>query len=144
MAENIKTDSRLTSENARRVLRRDPNPHLFRPITFRGVTARNRIMLSPMCQYSAQDGLANDWHFAHLGARASGGAGFVFTEAVHTEPRGRITPFCLAYGQTSKVLNWPESLILSALKGPFRVFNWVMPVAKHPLEDLGRDRPLSQ
>ncbi len=95
MAENIKTDSRLTSENARRVLRRDPNPHLFRPITFRGVTARNRIMLSPMCQYSAQDGLANDWHFAHLGARASGGAGFVFTEAVHTEPRGRITPFCL-------------------------------------------------
>jgi len=86
MAENIKTDSRLTSENARRVLRRDPNPHLFRPITFRGVTARNRIMLSPMCQYSAHDGLTNDWHFAHLGARASGGAGFVFTEAVHTEP----------------------------------------------------------
>lgn len=95
MAETIKIDSRLTGESARRVLRRDPDPHLFRPITFRGVTARNRIMLSPMCQYSAQDGLANDWHFAHLAARASGGAGLVFTEAVHTEPRGRITPHCL-------------------------------------------------
>jgi 2,4-dienoyl-CoA reductase-like NADH-dependent reductase (Old Yellow Enzyme family) len=48
-----------------------------------------------MCQYSASDGLMNDWHFAHLAARAVGGAGIVFTESVHTEPRGRITPYCL-------------------------------------------------
>lgn len=89
------TDSRSGGENARRILKRDPNPHLFRPVTFRSVTARNRIMLSPMCQYSGQDGLSNDWHFVHLGARAAGGAGWVFTEAVHTEPRGRITPHCL-------------------------------------------------
>jgi 2,4-dienoyl-CoA reductase-like NADH-dependent reductase (Old Yellow Enzyme family) len=52
-------------------------------------------MLSPMCQYSGADGLSNDWHIMHLGARAAGGAGIVFTEAVHTEPRGRITPYCL-------------------------------------------------
>lgn len=89
------TDSRSGGENARRILRRDPNPHMFRPIQFRSVTARNRIMLSPMCQYSGQDGLSNDWHFVHLGARAAGGAGWVFTEAVHVEPQGRITPFCL-------------------------------------------------
>ncbi len=89
------TDSRSGGENARRILKRDPNPHLFRPVTFRSVTARNRIMLSPMCQYSGQEGLSNDWHFVHLGARAAGGAGWVFTEAVHTEPRGRITPHCL-------------------------------------------------
>ena len=89
------TDSRSGGENARRILKRDPNPHLFRPVTFRSVTARNRIMLSPMCQYSGQDGLSNDWHFVHLGARAAGGAGWVFTEAVHTEPRGRITSHCL-------------------------------------------------
>lgn len=95
MTEQPKTDSRLTSETARRVLLRDPNPYLFRPITLRGVVARNRIMLSPMCQYSACEGKANDWHFAHLAARAVGGAGLVFTEAVHTEPRGRITPRCL-------------------------------------------------
>lgn len=84
-------DSRVTGENARRILRRDPNPHLFRPISFRSVTARNRIMLSPMCQYSAQDGMPNDWHLTHLGARAAGGAGIVCTEAVHVFPHGRIT-----------------------------------------------------
>lgn len=89
------TDSRSGGENARRILRRDPNPHMFRPIKFRSVEARNRIMLSPMCQYSGQDGLSNDWHFVHLGARAAGGAGWVFTEAVHIEPKGRITPHCL-------------------------------------------------
>ena len=82
-------------ENERRVLRRDPNPYLFRPLVIRSVTIKNRIMLSPMCQYSATDGLMNDWHLAHLGARAAGGAGIVFTEAVHTEPIGRITRFCL-------------------------------------------------
>jgi 2,4-dienoyl-CoA reductase-like NADH-dependent reductase (Old Yellow Enzyme family) len=88
-------DSRTSGESERRILRRDPHPHLFRPIRFRSVEARNRIMLSPMCQYSAQDGLASDWHFMHLGARAAGGAGIVFTEAVHVEPRGRITRHCL-------------------------------------------------
>lgn len=88
-------DSRSGGENERRILRRDPNPHMFRPIRFRSIEARNRIMLSPMCQYSGQDGLSNDWHFMHLGARAAGGAGWVFTEAVHIEPRGRITPYCL-------------------------------------------------
>jgi 2,4-dienoyl-CoA reductase-like NADH-dependent reductase (Old Yellow Enzyme family) len=48
-----------------------------------------------MCQYSANDGVANDWHFQNLASRAVGGAGIVFTEVVHTEPRGRITPYCL-------------------------------------------------
>jgi 2,4-dienoyl-CoA reductase-like NADH-dependent reductase (Old Yellow Enzyme family) len=82
-------------ENERRVLRRDPNPYLFRPLAIRCVAVKNRIMLSPMCQYSATDGLMNDWHFVHLAARAAGGAGIVCTEAVHTEPRGRITSRCL-------------------------------------------------
>ena len=82
-------------ESARRVMTRDVNPHLFRPISFRSVTARNRIMVSPMCQYSAIDGVANDWHFQHLASRAVGGAGLVFTEVAHTEAPGRITPYCL-------------------------------------------------
>lgn len=82
-------------ERERKVFQRDPNPHLFRPVTFRSVTSRNRIMVSPMCQYSATDGVPNDWHFQHLACRAVGGAGFVFTEVVHVEPRGRITPNCL-------------------------------------------------
>lgn len=88
-------DSRTSGENERRILKREPNPHLFRPLELRSVTVRNRIMLSPMCQYSGKDGLSNDWHFMHLGARAAGGAGIVCTEAVHTEERGRITPYCL-------------------------------------------------
>ncbi len=85
----------IAGENGRRILRRDPHPHLFRPLALRSVTAKNRIMVSPMCQYSAEEGLPNDWHFAHLAARAVGGAGIVFTEATHVTPEGRITPHCL-------------------------------------------------
>jgi len=70
-------------------------PLLFQPITFRSVTARNRIVVAPMCQYSAEDGLGDDWHIQHLGARAMGGAGIVFTEATHVSAIGRITPHCL-------------------------------------------------
>lgn len=67
-------------------------PHLFDPYTVRGVTLRNRVVVSPMCEYSAQDGLANDWHFVHLGSRAVGGAGLVLTEAAAVTPNGRISP----------------------------------------------------
>jgi 2,4-dienoyl-CoA reductase-like NADH-dependent reductase (Old Yellow Enzyme family) len=72
-----------------------PTPLLFQPISFRSVTARNRIVVSPMCQYSARDGLGSDWHVQHLGARAAGGAGIVFTEATHVSAVGRITHGCL-------------------------------------------------
>jgi 2,4-dienoyl-CoA reductase-like NADH-dependent reductase (Old Yellow Enzyme family) len=82
-------------ENARKVLVRDHTPHLFRPLTLRSVTARNRIMVSPMCQYSATDGVANDWHFQNLASRAVGGAGYVFVEMTNVEARGRITAGCL-------------------------------------------------
>ena len=70
-------------------------PLLFQPISFRSVTARNRIVVSPMCQYSATDGLGDDWHVQHLGARAAGGAGIVVTEATHVSDIGRITHGCL-------------------------------------------------
>ncbi|MBO23420.1 MAG: NADH:flavin oxidoreductase / NADH oxidase [Rhodospirillaceae bacterium] len=64
---------------------------LFSPLTIRGVEFRNRTVVSPMCTYSATDGLANDWHLVHLGKFAQGGAAAVFTEASAVEPRGRIT-----------------------------------------------------
>jgi len=70
-------------------------PQLFRPITLRSVTARNRIMVSPMCQYSAIDGVPNDWHFQNLASRAVGGAGIVFVEMTNVEARGRITAGCM-------------------------------------------------
>ncbi|HEY7745601.1 MAG TPA: NADH:flavin oxidoreductase/NADH oxidase [Desulfuromonadales bacterium] len=65
---------------------------LFTPLTLRGVTFRNRIFVSPMCQYSSHDGLATDWHLVHLGSRAVGGAGLVMVEATAVCPEGRISP----------------------------------------------------
>ncbi|HEX8027903.1 MAG TPA: NADH:flavin oxidoreductase/NADH oxidase [Vicinamibacterales bacterium] len=65
---------------------------LFDPLPIRGVTFPNRVFVSPMCEYSSTDGFANDWHFVHLGSRAVGGAGLVFTEASAVTPEGRISP----------------------------------------------------
>lgn len=70
-------------------------PILFTPLKLRNVTLKNRIVVSPMCQYSASDGFANDWHLVHLGSRAVGGAGLVFTEATAVSPEGRISPYDL-------------------------------------------------
>jgi 2,4-dienoyl-CoA reductase-like NADH-dependent reductase (Old Yellow Enzyme family) len=65
---------------------------LFSALTIRDLTFRNRIVVSPMCQYTSQDGFANDWHLVHLGSRAVGGAALVLTEAAAVEPAGRISP----------------------------------------------------
>jgi 2,4-dienoyl-CoA reductase-like NADH-dependent reductase (Old Yellow Enzyme family) len=65
--------------------------HLFSPLRIRDITFRNRIAVSPMCEYSSEDGFANDWHFVHLGSRAVGGAALVITEASAVEARGRIS-----------------------------------------------------
>ncbi len=65
---------------------------LFSPLTIKDVTFRNRITVSPMCQYSSEDGFANDWHLVHLGSRAVGGAGLIMQEATAVSPEGRITP----------------------------------------------------
>src|SRR4051794_24101953 len=65
---------------------------LFDPLEIRGVALKNRIVVSPMCQYSSEDGFANDWHFVHLGSRAVGGAALVLTEASAVMPEGRISP----------------------------------------------------
>ncbi len=67
-------------------------PNLFSPLTLRGLTLRNRIGVSPMCQYSSVDGFANDWHLVHLGSRAVGGAALVIVEATAVTPEGRISP----------------------------------------------------
>ncbi len=65
---------------------------LFSPLVLRGVTFRNRVFVSPMCQYSSTDGMPGDWHLVHLGSRAVGGAGLVLTEATAVAPEGRISP----------------------------------------------------
>ena len=65
---------------------------LFEPLALRGITLKNRIVVSPMCQYSSVDGFANDWHLVHLGSRAVGGAGLIIAEATAVSPEGRISP----------------------------------------------------
>src|SRR5205823_2367394 len=69
-----------------------PEIDLLSPLTLRGVTFRNRIAVSPMCQYSAEEGFADDWHLVHLGSRAVGGAGLVMAEATAVTRDGRISP----------------------------------------------------
>ncbi len=66
--------------------------HLFDPLTIRDIAFANRVFVSPMCEYSSVNGLANDWHFVHLGSRAVGGAGLVLTEATAVLPKARISP----------------------------------------------------
>jgi 2,4-dienoyl-CoA reductase-like NADH-dependent reductase (Old Yellow Enzyme family) len=68
-------------------------PHLFEPLTIKGLTLRNRIGVSPMCMYSYTDGFSNDWQLIHLAARAVGGAGLVIAEATAVDPLGRISPY---------------------------------------------------
>lgn len=76
---------------------------LFTPLTVRDVTFNNRIVVSPMCQYSSNDGMADDWHLVHLGSRAVGGAGLVFTEATAVSPEGRISPFDLGIWKDEQI-----------------------------------------
>ncbi|MHC2401089.1 2,4-dienoyl-CoA reductase-like NADH-dependent reductase (Old Yellow Enzyme family) [Bradyrhizobium barranii subsp. barranii] len=68
---------------------------LFSPIKLRGLTLKNRVVVSPMCQYSADDGVATDWHFTHINNLALSGASMFCIEATHVEAIGRITPGCL-------------------------------------------------
>ncbi len=76
---------------------------LFSPLTLRSLTLRNRIAVSPMCQYSSTDGLANDWHLVHLGAFATGGAGLILTEAAAVSPEGRISPHDLGIWSDAQI-----------------------------------------
>jgi 2,4-dienoyl-CoA reductase-like NADH-dependent reductase (Old Yellow Enzyme family) len=79
---------------------------LFSPLQLSGVTFPNRIVVSPMCEYSSEDGFANDWHLVHLGSRAVGGAGLVFTEAAAVSPEGRITPQDLGFWKDEHIPAW--------------------------------------
>jgi 2,4-dienoyl-CoA reductase-like NADH-dependent reductase (Old Yellow Enzyme family) len=93
------------------------SPHLFAPFTQRSVTLRNRVVVSPMCQYSAKEGLANDWHLVHLGGRAIGGAGAVIAEATAVLPEGRISPADLGLWSDDQVEPLARALAFIADQG---------------------------
>jgi anthraniloyl-CoA monooxygenase len=83
-----------------------PPPPMFAPITLRGVTIPNRVVVSPMCMYSAKDGTVNDWHVVHLGSRAVGGAGLVISEMTDVLPEGRISLHCAGMYAPEHVDAW--------------------------------------
>src|SRR5207244_12577496 len=81
-------------------------PPMFTPFRLRELVLANRVVCSPMCQYSAEDGTPNDWHLVHLGARAVGGAGLVFTEMTDVSREGRISPGCTGMHKPEHVAAW--------------------------------------
>ncbi|OAM79072.1 bifunctional salicylyl-CoA 5-hydroxylase/oxidoreductase [Devosia elaeis] len=81
-------------------------PPMLTPFTIRGVTLKNRVVVSPMAMYSAKDGLIDDFHLVHLGARAMGGAALVFAEMTCVSPDGRITPGCLGLWNDEQAAGW--------------------------------------
>jgi anthraniloyl-CoA monooxygenase len=83
-----------------------PIPPMFLPFRLRDMQLANRVVVSPMATYSAQDGMPNDFHLVHLGARALGGAGLVFTEMTCVTPQGRITPGCAGMYNETQMLAW--------------------------------------
>lgn len=77
--------------------------HLFSPLRIKNIELKNRIIVSPMCQYCSKDGFANEWHLVHLGSRAVGGAALVLTEAIAVCPEGRITPYDLGIWKDEQI-----------------------------------------
>ncbi|MEZ4814856.1 MAG: NADH:flavin oxidoreductase/NADH oxidase [Bdellovibrionota bacterium] len=88
--------------------------HLFEKFSIRNTHFRNRIIISPMCQYSSQNGLPTEWHMVHLGSRAVGGAGLVMTEATAISPEGRISTGCAGIWNDEQMLVWKK--IVSFIK----------------------------
>ena len=83
---------------------------LLSSLTIKDIKLKNRIAISPMCQYSAIDGFANDWHLVHLGSRAVGGAGLVMQEATAVSPEGRISPGDAGLYKDEHIEKWKNTL----------------------------------
>lgn len=103
---------------------------LLEPYTLRQLTLPNRIAVSPMCQYSAVDGLANDWHLVHLGSRAVGGAGLVITEAVAVTADGRITAEDLGLWDDAQIAPLQRITRFITAQVPCLVSSWPTPGAR--------------
>ena len=98
-----------------------PEPAAFSPFTSRGMRLGNRVVVSPMCMYSAVDGAPTDFHLVHLGARALGGAGLVFTEMTNVEPEGRITHGCAGMWNDAQQAAWRRIVDFVHAHGPTKI-----------------------
>src|ERR1700692_163753 len=95
------------------------NINLFSPLTIGGITLPSRITVSPMCQYSSDDGFASDWHLVHLGSRAVGGAALVFVEATAVSPEGRITPGDMGLWQDQHIGKFQQIVAFAHTQGSY-------------------------
>jgi anthraniloyl-CoA monooxygenase len=98
-----------------------PPPPMFTPFKLRGLVLANRVVVSPMCQYSAEDGTPTDWHLVHLGSRAVGGAGLVMTEMTDVSRQGRISPGCTGMYKPEHVTAWKRIVDFVHAQGPVRI-----------------------
>jgi anthraniloyl-CoA monooxygenase len=98
-----------------------PPPPMFTPFRLRGLVLANRVVVSPMCQYSAEDGTPGDWHLVHLGSRAVGGAGLVMTEMTDVSREGRISPGCTGMYKPEHVPAWKRIVDFVHGQGPARI-----------------------
>jgi anthraniloyl-CoA monooxygenase len=96
-------------------------PPMFAPFKLRGLTIPNRVVVSPMCQYSADDGTPDDWHLVHLGSRAIGGAGLVIAEATDVSPEGRISPGCTGLYKQEHVGAWKRIVDFVHANSPAKI-----------------------
>ena len=120
-------------------------PPLFQPLALRGMTLANRVVVSPMCQYSATDGLPDDWHLMHYGARATGGAGLIFTEMTCVSPEARITPGCTGLWNDAQEAAWTRIVAFVHAHGDSRIALQLGHAGQKGATKLmweGMDRPL--
>jgi anthraniloyl-CoA monooxygenase len=122
-------------------------PPMFAPYRLRELELPNRIVVSPMCQYSAVDGVPQDWHLVHLGSRAIGGAGLVLTEMTDVEPEGRITKGCAGLWNDEQMQAWKRIVDFVHRESPARIGIQIAHAGRkascaHPW-DRGEDRPLT-
>ena len=123
-----------------------PVPPMFTPYHVRGFTLPNRIVISPMAMYSANDGVPNDFHLVHLGSRALGGAGLVFSEMTCVSPDARITPGCLGLWNDEQAAAWKRivDFVHATTSGQIRAS--ARPCRPQGLDPrgLGRHRPAAR
>ena len=98
-----------------------PTPPMFTPLTLRGMELCNRVVVSPMCQYSATEGVPNEWHLVHLGSRALGGAGLVFAEMTNVSATGRITPGCTGLWNEQQQDAWTRIVDFVHARSPAKI-----------------------
>ncbi len=122
-----------------------PVPPMFQPLALRGLTLDNRVVVSPMCMYSAEDGVPGDWHFVHYGSRAVGGAGLMFTEMTCIAPDARITPGCAGLWTDEQEAAWRRIVDFAHASGNTRIALQLGHAGRKGATRLmwdGMDRPL--